>query len=229
MFLVREASVVLAVDLLRWSYLSLGRSYICLVPQVVNVWVMPLEHPDCADENCRNPSRWCPVMSNTKSAATNKVVPLHPPKTTQSTSEKKWGKAVIALGFCIVPSLLLRAQQRLGLNPTQLAVLMQLCDFWWESDRKPYPSKAKLSERLGLSPRQIRHIADLEAAGLVQRIEQRGDDGGKRTNLYDLSGLVDRLQDFEPEFRRVEEDARAARRAVGRRGYRLTQAERLSP
>ena len=59
------------------------------------------------------------------------------------------GNEVIALGFCIVPSLLLRARNRLGLNPTQLAVLMQLCDFWWERDRKPYPSKAVLAERWG--------------------------------------------------------------------------------
>ena len=78
----------------------------------------------------------------------------------------------------------------LGLNPTQLAVLMQICDFWWENDRKPYPSKATLAERLGLSPRQEqRHIADLEEAGLVRRIEQRAHHGGKHTNLYDLTGL----------------------------------------
>ena len=47
----------------------------------------------------------------------------------------------MALGFCIVPSLLLRAQQRLGLNPTQLAVLMQVCDFWWASDPEALPGK----------------------------------------------------------------------------------------
>ena len=156
------------------------------------------------------------------SKAESKVIPLRPGKTTQRASEKKWGKAVMALGFCIVPSLLLRAQRRLGLNPTQLAVLMQLCDFWWDNDRKPYPSKATLAERLNLSPRQIqRHIADLEEAGLVQRIEQRAAHGGKRTNLYDLTGLVTRLKELEPDFRQVEENARAARRAVSRRGYRL--------
>ena len=57
--------------------------------------------------------------------------------------------------MALVPSPLLRAQRRLGLSPTQLAVLMQLCDFWWDSERKPYPSKATLAERLGLSPRQV--------------------------------------------------------------------------
>lgn len=160
-------------------------------------------------------------MSKNKTPAAGNVVPLRAARETGRASEKKWGKDVIALGFCIVPSLLLRAQSRLGLNPTQLAVLLQICDFWWNRERKPYPSKAALAERLGLSPRQVqRHIADLEAAGLVERIPRRASHGGKSTNMYDLGGLVKRLKKLEPEFRKVEEDARKARRAVSRRGFR---------
>ena len=44
----------------------------------------------------------------------------------------------MALGFCILPSLLFRAQSRLGLNPTQLAVLLQLADFWWTRAASPF-------------------------------------------------------------------------------------------
>lgn len=44
-------------------------------------------------------------------------------------ADEKWGKEVMKAGFCIIPSLLLRCQQRLGLNPSQLAVLLQLADF----------------------------------------------------------------------------------------------------
>ncbi|MCY4238563.1 MAG: helix-turn-helix domain-containing protein [Rhodospirillaceae bacterium] len=98
-------------------------------------------------------------MNGNGNAEADNVVRLRLKKETGRASEKKWGKEVIARGFCIVPSLLLRAQNRLGLNPTQFAVLMQLCDFWWERDRKPYPGKAVLAERLGLSARQVqRHI-----------------------------------------------------------------------
>ena len=123
----------------------------------------------------------------------------------------------MAIGFCVVPSLLLRAQARLGLNPTQLAVLMQLCDHWWDSDRKPFPGKKALGERLGLGPRQVqRYVAELEQAGLVKRIERRAAHGGKLTNVYDLSGLVARLKKLEPEFRAVQEKARAARKSVTR-------------
>lgn len=153
---------------------------------------------------------------------TANVVPIRPiqDKTTRAKtreSEKKWGKKVIALGFCVVPSLLLRAQSRLGLNPTQLAVLMQLCDYWWDNDRKPYPGKKALAERLSLGPRQVqRYVAELEQAGLVRRIERRAAHGGKLTNAYDLSGLVERLKKLEPDFRAVKEDVRNARKAVAR-------------
>lgn len=159
-------------------------------------------------------------MSNKNKSAVGNVVQLRPPKAGRA-SEKKWGKQVMDLGFCIVPSLLLRAQQRLGLNPTQLAVLMQLCDFWWEDARKPHPGKKLLAERLGLSERQVqRYIAELEQAGLVKRIERYASHGGKMTNTYDLSGLVARLKKLEPEFRKVEEDVKEERKAVTKRGYK---------
>ncbi|MEP9369985.1 helix-turn-helix domain-containing protein [Xanthobacter sp. VNH20] len=144
-----------------------------------------------------------------------------PPKTTQKASVDKWGKEVMDLGFCVVPSLLLRAQRRLNLTATQLAVLLQLCDFWWDKERKPFPSKETLAQRLSLSPRQVqRYIAELEQEGLVRRIERRASNGGKLSNTYDLSGLVKRLQELEPEFRQVEEETKAARKAVAKRGYR---------
>ena len=141
---------------------------------------------------------------------------------TARSSEKKWGEDVMKHGFCIVPSLLLRAQRRLGLNPTQLALLLQLCDHWWDVERKPYPSKKLLAERLGLSPRQVqRHIADLECNGLVARIPRREAHGGKTSNIYDLSGLVDRLKGLEPDFRNVEKRVRAERSNVTKPGYAL--------
>lgn len=136
-------------------------------------------------------------------------------------SEKKWGAAVMKIGFSIVPSLLLRAQRRLRLSPTQLAVLLQICDYWWEERRKPYPSKELLADRLGLSPRQIqRHIAELEEMGLVERIARTGSHGGRLSNTYDLAGLITRLKEIEPDFREVEEEAKKRRKEVARPGFR---------
>jgi predicted transcriptional regulator len=148
-------------------------------------------------------------------SATAKMVLLHA-TSADKASDKKWGKSVMKLGFCVIPSVLLRAQQRLGLNPTQLAVLLQLADYWWDQGRKPYPSKQALSERLGLSPRQIqRYIAELEAAGLVKRIERHATNGGKLSNEYDLSGLVERLKKITPEIEAANEMKRAATRRGG--------------
>ena len=159
-------------------------------------------------------------MANTDAAASGKVIPLHPLKAKRA-SEEKWGGEVMKFGFCIVPSLLLRAQARLKLNPTHLAILMHLADFWWEAANKPRPSKKTLGERVGLSPRQVqRYMAELEAMKLVQRIERRAPSQGKRPNFYDLSGLVARLKELEPEFREAEEKAREERRRVTRPGLR---------
>lgn len=153
----------------------------------------------------------------TSSSAPKRATVVPPRKTkADQVSDKKWGKAVMKLGFCIIPSILLRAQQRLGLNPTQLAVLLQLADYWWSQDRKPYPSKQALSDRLGLGTRQIqRYIAELEAAGLVKRIERRAAHRGKLSNEYDLSGLVDRLKKLAPDLEEANEFKRQATRRGG--------------
>jgi len=156
---------------------------------------------------------------------TAKIIKLRPDKAAKA-SDEKWGAAVMKIGFSIVPSLLLRAQRRLTLSPTQLAVLLQLCDYWWDEQRKPFPSKEALAERLGLGPRQIqRHIADLEEMGLVTRVERTGRHGGRLSNTYDLSGLVQRLKEIEPDFREVEEEAKKKRRDVARPGFKRRRAK----
>lgn len=150
-------------------------------------------------------------------------------KTTRQ-SEDKWGVEVMALGFCVLPSLLLRAQARLGLNPTQLAVLLQLADFWWSAERKPFPKKADLAARLSLSERQVqRHIADLEAAGFLQRIERTYGRRGKISNEYDLSGLVAKLKALEPQFREVAEEAKARKKAVSTPGFKPKPKAKVKP
>jgi hypothetical protein len=155
-----------------------------------------------------------------------KVIPIDSVKAKRA-SERKWGKRVMELGFCIVPSLLMRGQQRLGLNATQLAVLVHLADYWWDVDRKPYPTKKSLGERLKLKPRRVQTIiAELEKAGLVHRRKRFSKHRGQLSNEYDLTGLVVRLKALEPEFRKVEDDARESRRQIARPGARLRNTAR---
>lgn len=161
-------------------------------------------------------------MPNESTTSTEIVIPPKAPKAKSTkASAAKWGGDVMELGFCILPSLLFRAQRRLCLTPVQLAVLLQLADFWWDAARKPFPKKADLAERLGLSDRQVqRHIAGLEAAGFVRRIERTAPLRGKISNEYDLSGLVAKLKALEPEFREVAEQTKARKQAVARPGFR---------
>ena len=44
--------------------------------------------------------------------------------------------------------------------------------------------------------------------GLVARLERTGSHGGRLSNTYDLTGLVARLNEIEPDFREVEEEAK---------------------
>ena len=148
--------------------------------------------------------------------------PRSPAAATTRMSERKWGRKVMeAKRFSIIPSLLLHAQARLKMTPTHLAIVMHLNDFWWAADRKPWPAKATLAERMGLSSRQVqRQMAELEKMGLIQRKARHGPHGGKLSNEYDLSGLVARLKELAPEFKAVEEEARKRHRAVARPGLR---------
>lgn len=58
-----------------------------------------------------------------------------------SSTEKIWGKAVYKHGYAGIPSILIQAQRRLGINTTQMNIIVQLLDYWHEPTRKPFPSK----------------------------------------------------------------------------------------
>jgi predicted transcriptional regulator len=136
---------------------------------------------------------------------------------TRKASEKKFGKPVMDVGFCITPSMLMKAQARIGLNPVQFNVVMHLLDQWWTADRLPWPSKGLLAERMNMSPRQVqRQIAELECAGLIQRIGRTRPGKGKTSNEYDLSGLINKMKELEPEFTKAKHEAQARQKALSR-------------
>lgn len=163
------------------------------------------------------------MVKSTSSTPTGTVIPLAPKADTRKASEKKYGKPVMDLGFCIVPSLLMQAQARLGINPVQFNIIMHLADIWWDAAHRPWPKKQLLAERMRMSERQVqRHIAELENAGLVQRIQRTRPGRGKTSNEYDLSGLVKRLKELEPEFTTMKQENQNRRKAVGLPKHRRT-------
>lgn len=137
-------------------------------------------------------------------------------------SEEKWGKKTMSHGFCIVPSLLLQMQHRLSITPVQLAIIMQLSDFWWQRDNLPHPGKKKIAQRLGITERTLqRHIADLEAAGWVRRIQRtHSAHGGKQSNQYDFAGLVDRLSELAEEVESVKAHTKRDLESVEKKGLK---------
>ena len=150
--------------------------------------------------------------------ATAKILPLTRAKA-ERESEKKWGKAVMDLGYSMIPSLVFKAQARLGLSPVQLVVLLHLVDYWWKKAQMPFPSKATIAERMHLSPRQIqRYLTELEKGGFIKRVERFAGHKGQQSNEYNLDGLVCKLKKLEPEFREVKEKNKEQQQKVARRG-----------
>lgn len=147
--------------------------------------------------------------------ADSNVVIIKAKPDTRKASEKKFGKPVMDLGFCIVPSLLIQAQARLGLESQQLNVLLHLLDMWWDNDSKPFPTKETIAERMNVSTKTVqRHVAAMEQAGIVRRIPRTRPGRGRTSNEYDLSGLVKKLKGIEPDFTQAREDAKVTRRNV---------------
>jgi predicted ArsR family transcriptional regulator len=91
--------------------------------------------------------------------------------------------------------------------------------------------QSTLAERLNLKTRQVqRHIAELEKAGFVKR-KPRFKQKGQTSNGYDLSGLVAKLKDLEPEFRKADDEAKHWRREIARPRprARITRSTDKSP
>ncbi|BDY17640.1 hypothetical protein Sulfitobl28_36350 (plasmid) [Sulfitobacter pontiacus] len=157
-----------------------------------------------------------------------KVVPImgHLKKEAEDTRtlSKKWGKETIDLGYTVMPSALLRGQARLGIGPTELAVLIHLMDHWWKPEDMPWPSKKTIADRLMVSPKTVqRAIVNLEAAKLLQRKDRYHKTGGRTSNEYDMSPLVARLKPIVADMKAAEKEARAKRKAAERPGLKNRQ------
>lgn len=132
-------------------------------------------------------------------------------------TQQKWGEAATAAGFTVLPNHLLSINQFVGdarqISPTEMVVLLQLLAAWWSADKMPFPSKATIGKRAGLSPRQVqRALSSLEAKEYLKRKARFGSNKGRASNEYDVSGVAEvvrRLGDAYPEAfkRRATEQA----------------------
>lgn len=117
---------------------------------------------------------------------------------------EKWGEPVAQRGFAQVPNYLLLLNHFLAkedrLTPVELLVLIQLVGSWWRKDSLPFPSMATLAVRCGVSSRQIQRAMNrLEQLELVRRVSRR-DRGIISSNAYDLSPLVEVLEQIAKAY-----------------------------
>jgi DNA-binding MarR family transcriptional regulator len=130
---------------------------------------------------------------------------------------KRWTKGVINFGWTGIPNILIENQQRIGLNPIQLNILIILLKHWWEHSNHPFPSKKKIAEITGRDKSTIqRNIRDMEKRNLIERVRRDRASGGQDTNRYDLTPLVEVLkllakEQKELDEKREEEDGRRRR------------------
>lgn len=112
---------------------------------------------------------------------------------------KKWGVDVAQRGFSQVPNYLILLNQFIDkdnhLSPLELLILIQLSGSWWKKDEMPFPSMRTLATRCGTSERQVlRAVSHLEELNLIKRVKRRSK-GLIASNLYDLTPLVEMLQE----------------------------------
>jgi len=111
------------------------------------------------------------------------------------SSEQKWGSAAINAGFSILPNHFISinqfVQEEARITPTEMLVVLQIISSWWSKERLPFPSKATIAARAGLSPRQVqRALTALEQKGYIERLTRYNRSQARASNQYDLSGLV---------------------------------------
>ena len=132
-------------------------------------------------------------------------------------NEQKWSKTLMDAGWTAVPSVIIERQKALGLDPTDVNIILHLASYWWTRDNKPHPSKRTIAEALDVTPRTVqRRIAALEKAGFIHREQRRIRGKGSRTNRYHFDGLINAAQPFAKE--KLEERARREKEDKARPG-----------
>ena len=102
-------------------------------------------------------------------------------------NEEKWSPDLMEAGWTVLPSIILEKQHALGLDAIDVNILLQLARHWWYRDNPPHPSKATIAECLGVDRSTVRrHIAGMEAVGLIRREARFKKTGGARKQRVSL-------------------------------------------
>lgn len=129
----------------------------------------------------------------------------------------KWGEETMKIGYAVLPSALIRGQARLKIGARELAVLVHLIDHWWHPSEMPWPSRKTIGDRLGVGVKAVQNaMVKLEAAKLIQRKDRYQKNGGRSSNEYDLTPLVERLKEISADMAVANAEAKEAKKRAVR-------------
>lgn len=105
--------------------------------------------------------------------------------------EAKWGPIIGTRSYTQIPNLLIKHRADLGITPAEWSILTSLLATKW-THNNPYPSVASLGKQTGRATISARRqLRSLSEKGLLRRIYRHN-----RSNEYDLTPLIDRLESY---------------------------------
>lgn len=124
-------------------------------------------------------------------------------KISKTQFEDKWGNDALLMGWTAIPTSLFFLQSSLSISPIAFNVLLNLLAHWWKTHEWPHPSQENLAARIGVSVRTVqRGLFELEDRGVLMKIKTSRDHPKyKGRNIYDLSKLVDTLNERTPNLK----------------------------
>lgn len=104
-------------------------------------------------------------------------------------------------------------------------IVLQLLDYLRDPARMPFPTKWDLATRIGVTEKTIQiNIRLLERKGFLKRIQRKAAAGDWNSNIYDLTGLVAKIQSLEPQFAAEKKKRKAAREALEKPAWLASKA-----
>ena len=114
-----------------------------------------------------------------------------------------WGTPILDEGFTSIPNLLIRHAAKV-MTPKEFQFICVLTTFKHDS-RDPYPSQETIGKHLGIGERAVRKLVDsLEEKGLL-KVGYRYIDGKRKSAVYSLKPLIDRVLEIAGEIRLPDE------------------------
>lgn len=111
--------------------------------------------------------------------------------------EAKWGPRIGRSSFMQIPNVLIENKVDLGITPAEWSVLIDLIYRRW-TEAHPFPEAKTIGKQNGRSTSAVRRcLRSLEQKGLLKRIQRYN-----TSNLYDLTPLIERLENYPHRIRK---------------------------